>query len=168
MLFFLQEATVDNKKKHFVFVVLWDWDREKQGVRRVLVQSGRSIDPLYEKLGSRVKFPGGGEKPEDHGNLLKTALRELEEETYLRIKLGFPPEKCVRFLCSVENKETVNSFILAFMGDFEGNLRREMKLDGMDMLKPPVFLPIDVVKWDLYHTHQAGLIEAMHIFGLMR
>lgn len=148
-----------DKKRHTAVGI---WKRSPEGGILVLVQNTRSLDPRFENQPSRTGFPGGGEKPEDHGNAIATGIREVEEETFLHFIGG-----SVKTFPEFEEKEIIKTLLLINRSSFNGVVRRSLLIDGSDLIQPPVFLPITELGRTLYDTHQPFLLAILRHFGLM-
>ncbi|MCX6702114.1 MAG: NUDIX domain-containing protein [Candidatus Zambryskibacteria bacterium] len=135
------------------------WKRE-EGKIYLLVQDSKSMDQRYICKPLQTKFPGGTNRGhKEDSSASETLIRELEEETNLRLRLGVRPR-----ILRVIGRQV---FFLVSIDDCVGILRREQILDGDDTLSPPYWVKADELGRVLYKTHQYALHRTLQYFNLV-
>ncbi len=105
----------------------------------------------YEVLVEDAEYPdghketklaiGGMQEAIDSGNPARTARREVEEETGLKMRDHVDP----RLVHELEVGEHKKFFYLMWRGNFKGSIRRKKIKDGDTTLHPPMWVDLRVL-----------------------
>ena len=134
--------------------VIWDF---RDNEICFLVQDSESLDPQYKRFGKQTKSVGGGVKDED-ANHLATAVREVKEEIWLRLRDGVAPP-CIDF---DEDPNTGHEkyFFLIYFGDLIGKMRDVDIDDGDSHLSNLRFIKSSEF-YLVYETQRPALQKAL-------
>jgi hypothetical protein len=126
---------------------------------QVLVVDVKSLVPEFETSFPQTKFPGGKEEKKDRGDPFRTMIREVRQETGLKIPLKSPRV----ILCRISvTPEHYRIFYLVRREDCQGEIKTTKTLDTKSLLSPPLWKPIEEVGRILYETHQPALLEILN------
>ncbi len=111
--------------------------RRRHNHYEVLVEDAEYADGRKE-----TKFAiGGMQEAIDSGNPARTARREVEQETGLKMRDHVDP----RLIHELEVGEHKKFFYFMWRGNFKGSIRRKKIRDGDTILHPPVWVDLRVL-----------------------
>ncbi len=132
--------------------------RKVAGYWEVLLQDSETTISKYQWQGVQTKFPGGSGESSDT-SFLGIAEREFSEETDLRLRGGTLP----RVIYEVIDGDQHKKFFLVLIELLEGELRKEIRLDGSSRLFPPYWVRIDQsgLERKIFRSHRPAFRRAV-------
>lgn len=141
---------------HFVCGVIWRWNDESVEVEFLVIDSVSTDPRTGLKSPKQTKFPGGCNRVPDEP-VEVTLQREVLEETYLACL----PTNAKEVWKKRISEEHIKYGFLIEVSTCRGELRKELLDDTGDVMSPPRWERVSVLKHTLFSGHQGPFVKAL-------